>query len=94
VTPIKLLRTGLARNFKLERDTGAPKTVITKENIDLVHDMVLTDRRVTVRFIAKRYGFSIGIPTVEKILRDQLGLKKIWTRWVPKMLTARETCHR
>jgi hypothetical protein len=44
---------------------GAPKTVVAKENIDLVHDMVPTDRRVTVIFIAERCGFPIG--TVKKI---------------------------
>jgi hypothetical protein len=47
VTPrlrIKLLRTGLEISNWEEEDTpgaGAPKTVLAKENIDLVHDMFL-----------------------------------------------------
>jgi hypothetical protein len=36
---------------------GAPKTSVTKENIDLVHAVVLTDRRVTVRFIVENVAF-------------------------------------
>jgi hypothetical protein len=39
-----------SRDFKLGREScehapgaGAPKTVVTKENTDLVHDVVLTD---------------------------------------------------
>jgi hypothetical protein len=70
----------------------APKGVVPKQNIDLVHDMVLTDQSVISRFTAERCGFFIG--TGEKKLQDELGLKKISTRWVPKMLTARQICHR
>jgi hypothetical protein len=53
-----------SRDFKLGRESceqppgaGAPKTSVTKENIDLVHAVVLTDRRVTVRFIVENVAF-------------------------------------
>lgn len=81
-----------SRDFKLGREScehapgaGHPKTVVTQDNIDLVHNMVLEDRRVTVKFIAESCGFSVG--SVEKILHDELGLNKMAARWVPKMLT-------
>jgi hypothetical protein len=86
-------------DFKLRRESckhapgaGAPKTAVTKENIDLVHDMVPTDRRVSVIFIAESCSFPMG--TAEKILYDELRLKKILARCVPKILTARPTRHR
>jgi [histone H3]-lysine36 N-dimethyltransferase SETMAR len=82
-----------SRDFKFGRNScehapgaGPPKIVITPENINLVHDMVLKDRRITVRFIAETCGFSVG--SVEKILHHELGLKKVAARWVPKMLSA------
>jgi hypothetical protein len=53
-----------SRDFKLGRESceqlpgaGAPKTSVTKENIDLAHAVVLTDRRVTVRFIVENVAF-------------------------------------
>lgn len=50
---------------------GLPKTVVTKENIDLVHDMVLNDRRITVRFLPDTYGICVQ----KKILYDEWFLR-------------------
>jgi hypothetical protein len=53
----------------------------------LVYDVVLSDRRVTARFIVEKCGLSIG--TVEKILHDELRLKKISAGWASETLTVR-----
>lgn len=56
-----------SRDFKLGRETckhapgtGSPKTMVTHDDIDWVHNMILNDRRITVKFIAETYGFSGG----------------------------------
>ena len=53
--------------------------VATPEIIDKVHDIVLTDRRVKVRELVEA--------TVISILHEQLGMKKLSARWVPRLLT-------
>ena len=57
----------------------------TSEVIDKVHDIVLTDRRVKVRELVETIGISHG--TVISILHEQLGMKKLSARWVPRLLT-------
>jgi [histone H3]-lysine36 N-dimethyltransferase SETMAR len=80
-----------SRQFKLGRESceqakgaGPPQTVITQENINLVHDLILKDRRITIQFIADTLGMSAG--STEKILSEHLNLRKLSARWVPRML--------
>jgi len=56
----------------------------TSDIIDKVHDIVLTDRRVKVSELIEAIGIShdTGVP----ILHEQLGMKKLSTRWVPRLL--------
>jgi hypothetical protein len=91
VIPLKFLRKIKNKKCYPLVGTYGRSRCVTKENIDLDHDMVLTDRRVIVRFVAERRGFSIS--TVEKILHEELKLKKISARWVRNMSTC-QTCHR
>ena len=65
---------------------GRPSTVISDENVDRVHDMVMADRRLTIRKIAQDVGVSYG--TVQSILVDVLDMRKLSARWVPRILTA------
>ncbi|UYV74732.1 hypothetical protein LAZ67_12000738 [Cordylochernes scorpioides] len=64
---------------------GRPVESVTQENIDKIHDLVMLDRRMTVRQIEE----TLGIPktTVDRIMREHLGLRKLSARWVPKLLT-------
>jgi len=55
------------------------------EIIDKVHDIVLTDRQMKVREFVETTGISHG--TVISILHEQLGMKKLSARWVPRLLT-------
>ena len=55
------------------------------EIIDKVHDIVLTDRRVKVRELVEVTNISHG--TVISILHEQLSMKKLSARWVPRLLT-------
>ena len=65
--------------------SGRPIEAATSEIIDKVHDIVLTDRRVKVRELVEATGISHG--TVISILHEQLGMKKLSARWVPRLLT-------
>ncbi|UYV78083.1 hypothetical protein LAZ67_16000046 [Cordylochernes scorpioides] len=68
-----------------EHRPGSPVESVTQENIDKIHDLVMLDRRMTVRRIEE----TLDIPktTVDRIMREHLGLRKLSARWVPKLLT-------
>jgi histone-lysine N-methyltransferase SETMAR len=50
-----------------------------------VEQMVMEDRRLTVKQIAANAGISVG--SVDTILHDDLKMRKVSARWVPRMLT-------
>ncbi|UYV62215.1 hypothetical protein LAZ67_1008243 [Cordylochernes scorpioides] len=68
-----------------EHRPGRPVESVTQENIEKIHDLVMLDRRMTVRQIEE----TLGIPktTVDRIMREHLGLRKLSACWVPKLLT-------
>nr|XP_032516743.1 uncharacterized protein LOC116769685 [Danaus plexippus plexippus] len=81
-----------AKEFKLGRTStedehreGRPSTSLTGENVKKVEDIVLADRRVTVRHVAEVTGISYG--SVQKIIVNEMHMKKVSARWVPRMLT-------
>lgn len=74
------------RQSVLDEDRpGRPKDVKTQENIKKVGDMVLADRRLKVREIAETMRMSTG--TVIEFLHNELSMKKLSARWVPRLLT-------
>ena len=64
---------------------GRPVTVATPEMVNKVHDIVMTDRRVTERYIAIAVGISQE--RVHSILTEDLEMRKLSARWVPRLLT-------
>jgi transposase len=88
-----------AAEFKLGRTSleddsreGGPKSATTPEIIEQVHDMVLDDRRMKVREIAET--IRISKERVGYILHEELDMKKLCARWVPRLLTADEKRNR
>jgi len=65
---------------------GCPKSATTPEIIEQVHDMVLDDRQMKVCEIAEAIGISKEC--VGYILHEELDMKKLCARWVPRLLTA------
>lgn len=79
------------REFKCGREScedehaGGPEIqVTTDENIQKVHNLILQDRRITLRQIVEETGFSYHV--VQNITSNILEVKKITARWVPRML--------
>ena len=80
------------REFKCRRQScedaprrGRPVEVTTPENINKIHDLVMADRRCTIRHLEELTGMSST--RIQSILTKQLGLHKVSARWVPRMLT-------
>ena len=64
---------------------GRPVSVLTKKNIATVKTLIEEDARYTLQETEELSG--IHSSSVLKILREQLGLRKICTGWVPHLLT-------
>jgi len=78
--------------FKRGRETldddprsGRPRTSTTDEMVEKVHDMVMADRRITTRTIAE--AMQVSHERIQHILTEILGMNKVSSRWVPKLLT-------
>jgi histone-lysine N-methyltransferase SETMAR len=65
---------------------GRPKSATTPEIIEQVHDMVSDDGRIKVRENAETIGISKG--RVGYISHEELDMKKLCARWVPRLVTA------
>ena len=65
--------------------SGAPNEAVTPENIKQVLKIVMDDRKLKVREIAKVVNISTG--SASTILNKKLGMKKVFSKWVPRLLT-------
>jgi len=68
-----------------EERSGQPATSRTEENIAKIHQILRENRRLTVRIIAKQV--NINRETVRKILTEDLDMRKVCAKMVPKELT-------
>jgi len=65
---------------------GRSKTMTTLEIIDQIHELILEDRRVSVKSIAQQLGISPE--RVGSIIFEDLDMRKLSAKWVPKCLNA------
>ena len=68
-----------------EPSSGRPVIVGTPEIVIKVHDMVISDRRVTERYIACAVG--IFQERVHSILTEDLDMRNLSAHWVARPLT-------
>ncbi|XP_076048821.1 protein GVQW3-like [Oratosquilla oratoria] len=66
-----------------EPRSGRSRTSTTDENIDLVLDMVMDDRRISTQVIAARAGISQE--RAGHILRIKIEMSKVSARWAPRL---------
>ncbi|XP_029163422.1 protein GVQW3-like [Nylanderia fulva] len=64
---------------------GRPSTTLTDENVQKIRHKLNSDRRLSVRMIAEECNMPKTI--VHEIIRDQLGMRKICAKLVPKVLS-------
>jgi len=60
---------------------GRPKTVTTPEIIDQIHDLILEGSLISAKSIAEQMGISRE--RVGSIIREDLNMRKLSTKWVP-----------
>ena len=72
-------------NFKDDHRSGRPSTAVTEKNVENLRKIIKDDRHVTYQQIQQSLEISAG--SVKKILKDDLGVRKVCSRWVPHQLT-------
>jgi len=65
---------------------GRSKTVTTPEIVDQIHELILEDRWISAKSVAER--LSISHERVGSIIHEDLGMRKLSAKWVPKCLNA------
>ncbi|GFS69111.1 HTH_48 domain-containing protein, partial [Nephila pilipes] len=68
-----------------EQRCGRPQTAKSAANVEKVRNLVMADRRLTVREIAEEVGVSKD--SVHAILREDLNMNRVATKFVPKLLS-------
>jgi hypothetical protein len=78
-----------AREFKGGRERveneshcRRPRSSLTDDNISAIRELIEGDRRLTIADISSEIGISYG--SVQSVITDNLGFKKISARWVPR----------
>jgi len=71
---------------------GRPKTVTTPKIIDQIHKLILEDRRISAKSIAEQLGISRE--RVGSIIHEDLDMRKLSAKGVPKYLNADQKCQR
>jgi len=71
---------------------GRPKIVTTPEIIDQIHKPITEDRQISAKSIAEQLGISRE--RVGSIIHEDMDMRKLSTRWVPKCLNADQKCQR
>jgi len=65
---------------------GRPKTVTSPEIIDQIHELILEDHRISAKSVAAQLGISRE--RVGSIIHEDLDMRKLSAKWVPKCLNA------
>ena len=60
---------------------GPPSTITADENIEAVERIVMRDRQISIRRLAEELSI------IHEIMNNHMGMKKVGTQWVPKLLT-------
>ncbi|XP_015905527.1 protein GVQW3-like [Parasteatoda tepidariorum] len=71
-------------SIEVDERSGRPSTSKTDENIDKVKEMLVNNRKLTIREISE--GLNIAYGSVQDILANDLGFRRVAAKLVPKDL--------
>ena len=77
---------------KMNPRSGRPSTSKTDNSVEIVRALVRSDRLLTVRMIA--IELNLNHTTVHQILTEELAMKKLCAKFVPKNLTIEQKDNR
>nr|XP_042902814.1 protein GVQW3-like [Parasteatoda tepidariorum] len=80
------------QNVEAIEHEGPSSTSITETMINIAAAIIEEDSRVTVRQLHALLNISVG--SVHSIMAEHLQLKRVCTRWIPKLLTPVQMQHR
>ena len=72
------------KSVKNDPRSGRKVTVSMDKRISAIEEYVMKDRRITVRQVGE--NFDIGYGTAQDILTNVLGMRRVCSRWVPRLL--------
>ncbi|UYV63810.1 hypothetical protein LAZ67_2005734 [Cordylochernes scorpioides] len=75
-----------------EERAGRPSTSTTDEKINEVEKMILANRRITLREVAEDLNILIG--SCHSIFINDLGMRRVAAKFVPKLLNCDQKQHR
>ncbi|UYV77598.1 hypothetical protein LAZ67_15001667 [Cordylochernes scorpioides] len=75
-----------------EERAGCPSTSTTDEKINEVEKMILANHRITIREVAEDLNISIG--SCHSIFINNLGMRRVTAKFVPKLLNCDQKQHR
>ena len=70
------------RGFEDALRMGRPPIITADENIEAVQRIVMRDQQISIRRLAEELAI------IHEIMNNYMGMKKICTQWVPKLLTS------
>ena len=71
---------------------GRLNTVTTPEIIEQIHELILEDRRISAKSIAGK--LVISRERVGSIIHEDLDMRKLYAKWVPKSLNTDQKLQR
>ena len=71
---------------------GRPVTVTTSSLIEEVKTNIENDRRITLEELCDITG--VGYGTVQRLVKETLGMTRVSARWVPRILTEEQMAER
>ena len=71
----------LEHSFEDAPRMGRPSTITADENNEVIERIVMHDRQISIRRLAEE------LPIIHHIMNNHMGMKKVCTRWGPKLFT-------
>ena len=76
------------RSFEDDPRPGRPSTSHTEETVARVREIIRADRRLTIREVAEEVRIAFG--TCQKILTEDLRMRCVTAKFVPRLQTAEQ----